>query len=397
MATINGTNQSETIVGTDGDDEIFAKGGNDTVRGGEGNDSIDGGSGKDVLFGNRGDDVIEGDKGSDTLIGGLGDDTLLGGSGKDHLVGGAGDDLQVGGKGSDSFYVTGGNDTIYGNEIGSGGSGGKDKIYVVGPVQITLSDGTVINAGAGEDFDLKKDYGSEDGTIKLPDGSIVTFDDIEDICVLGDWPPDIGGLLPPGILCFTPGTLIATRFGDVPVENLRIGDQVITCDNGFQPVRWVGQRKLSKWELAANPSFLPVVIPAGALGKDKPNIDMMVSPQHKMLVQSGTLVTMFDQDEVLVPAKHLVGQNGIQFVDVKTVTYVHILFDTHQLILADGTWSESFQPGAMSLEAVDADQRKELYALFPELQNDEGRESYHACRPVLKAAESKLANSILRL
>ena len=68
---------------------------------------------------------------------------------------------------------------------------------------------------------------------------------------------------------------------------------------------------------------------------------------------------------------------------------MHILFDQHEVVLAEGSWSESFQPGDQSLEGLDTAQRAEIYEIFPELAKDMGRESYAAARMLLKPYQAQ--------
>ncbi|WP_353143118.1 Hint domain-containing protein, partial [Paracoccus sp. (in: a-proteobacteria)] len=87
-------------------------------------------------------------------------------------------------------------------------------------------------------------------------------------------------------MCFIAGTLILTADGEVPIEQIGVGDLVQTRDNGLQPVRWIGSQKLGAAELAAMPKLQPIRVKAGALGPDAPRQDLLVSPQHRVLVRS---------------------------------------------------------------------------------------------------------------
>ena len=189
------------------------------------------------------------------------------------------------------------------------------------------------------------------------------------------------------IPCFTPGTRIATPKGEVAVERLKNGDRVLTRDNGIQTIRWVGQKKLDHLQLKMLKELRPVRIKAGALGANKPERDMMVSPMHRMLVVSEVARTHFAQSEVLVAAKDLLAIEGVEIAEVPYVTYVHFMCDQHEIVLSDGAWSESFQPGDLSLKGLDEDQRSELFGLFPELSGQEVTKTYRAARKSLKPAE----------
>ncbi|MEL6451339.1 MAG: Hint domain-containing protein [Pseudomonadota bacterium] len=349
----------DTIEGGSGQDVIFGQGGDDSLSGDGGDDDIDGGEGNDVLDGGQGQDALIGGAGNDTLIGGTGDDTLSGGDGADEIVMGPDNDQATGGFGSDRFTFDGlGNHTIVGGEDADG-------------TDIDIIDLTGVDANV-----LPDAPGSESGTIELLDGSgnvarRVTYSEIEQI-----------------IICFTPGTRIATQKGEVPVEKLRAGDKVFTRDNGAQVLRWVGRRDLGPQEMRAE--VQPVLIRQGALGKGLPERDMLVSPQHRMLVSSDLAEVMFDEREVLVAAKHLTGLDGIDQVRTGAVSYLHLMFDQHEVVLADGAWSESFQPGDHSLRGIGADQRAEVLSLFPELDTLAGLEGYGAARMSLKRHEAQI-------
>jgi hypothetical protein len=93
---------------------------------------------------------------------------------------------------------------------------------------------------------------------------------------------------------------------------------------------------------------------------------------------------------VLVAAKHLTKQPGIDVVETKEITYVHLMFDHHEVILSDGAWTESFQPGDQALAGIASDQRDEVLSLFPELATPEGITAYGAARRSLRRHEAEM-------
>jgi len=192
------------------------------------------------------------------------------------------------------------------------------------------------------------------------------------------------------IICFTPGTRIATKRGEVPVQQLKEGDKVFTRDNGPQELRWIGRRNLSYADLTRMPAYFPVLIRAGALGPQNPQRDMMVSPNHRMLITSELAEVMFGEREVLVAAKHLTGLDGVEAYPVPKVSYIHMMFDAHEVVLADGVWAESFQPGDHAMAGIKDAQRQEILDLFPELQGAQGLKNYPAARRLLRAHEAHL-------
>jgi Ca2+-binding RTX toxin-like protein len=347
-------------------DLIFGGSGNDTIFGRDDNDTLFGGTGNDVLFGGVDNDSLVGDEGNDALNGDEGDDTLEGGAGNDTLSGATGSDVLFGGADRDDFLLdpaTGGSDTIFGGAEGDD----FDRLIISGP----RSDYRIIRTGSDSDgngFDGRVEYLNADGVVT----NTVVFENIE------------------GIPCFTPGTLIATPKGEVLVENLRAGDRIITRDNGIQELRWSGNRKFDWAHLTANPHLRPIMVRRGSLGNGLPERDMMLSPNHRVLVSNDRTSLYFDEREVLVSAKHLVGGKGIFEVESIGTSYIHLLFDQHEVVLSDGAWTESFQPGDYTLSGMGNAQRNEIFELFPELKTKEGVEDYTAARRTLKKHEAKL-------
>lgn len=348
------TNNEDTISGGSGNDVIFGQDDNDVLNGGTGDDTIDGGVD---------DDYIEGNDGNDVLIGGEGDDTIRGGNGDDTISGGDGNDLLEGRADRDVFEDVGAGDTV------DGGTGGDDydtlDLRGLGRFEVV-----------GETVDPDGD--STSGTVNFldADGNVtgsLEFTEIENL-----------------IPCFTPGTVIATPCGERRVEDLRVGDRIITRDNGLQEIRWIGQRDLSGQELVKSPHLKPVLIRAGSLGHGLPERDLLVSPQHRMLINSERASLYFEEREVLAAAKHLTGLTGVDTVETPAVSYIHFMFDQHEVVLSNGSWTESFQPGEQVLDGMGDAQRDEIFHLFPELREKDGLESYQAARRSLRKHEAKL-------
>lgn len=178
---------------------------------------------------------------------------------------------------------------------------------------------------------------------------------------------------PPYVVpCFVRGTLIATDAGQVAVEDLTVGCLVQTRDHGLQPIRWIGSKKLSALDLVNNEKIKPIRIKAGALGHGIPETDLLVSPQHRVLVRSKIAQKMFGTDEVLVAAKQLLQIEGIDVAhDLAEVEYFHILFDQHEVVLSNGAETETLYTGTEALKSVGPAAREEIFALFPELREQD--------------------------
>lgn len=370
------------------DDHVLAGDGDDTVLAGRGDDQVFGEAGNDVLFGQGGNDILDGGAGDDTLGGGGGDDTLLGGAGEDWLDGDGGNDLLDGGIGDDYLTAAEGDDTLTGGAGADTQLGGDDRDTFIG-----ATSGDSIDGGEGGiDFDTLdlRDWGKaatniifdpnnpENGIVEFldPQGNIVgtlTFENIENI-----------------VPCFTPGTAIATPRGERAIEELAVGDRVVTRDNGIQEIRWIGRKTLDHGQLAAAEHLRPILVTRGSLGQGLPERDMLVSPNHRFLAANERTMLYFEEHEVLVAAKHLVDSRTIRPVNVLGVTYVHFMCDRHEVVLANGAWTESFQPGDHSLNGLGNAQRTEIYELFPELAERPGRKAYVSARRTLKRYEAAL-------
>jgi Hint domain len=187
------------------------------------------------------------------------------------------------------------------------------------------------------------------------------------------------GQVPRCTPCFTPGTLITTHRGEIPVELVAAGDRVVTRDNGIQTVRWVGKTQMFLHDFQAEPHLLPVFIQQGSLGKGLPERDMMVSPNHRVLVTNSRATVRYADREVLVAAKHLAAQ-GIHTVQSSGTTYIHFMCDRHEVVLSNGVWTETFHPDDTSLKGIGNAQRLEILELFPELKTSAGRSSYGPAR-----------------
>ena len=370
---------NDSILAGDGNDRVEAEDGDDYVDAGTGNDTVDGGIGNDTLLGGIGDDQLSGGAGSDSLFGGAGNDVLLGGDGNDYLEGGAGADTLTGGAGNDFFAATSGDlitdftvgDTANNDSVDLTGFYNNTNLAIINAQRATLglrpyesalgwlkadqADDGVLNS-------IRTDAGfSENFTLRIQNGgTAVSASDLTENAT--------------AVVCFGADAMIATADGPVPAGALKVADMVLTRDNGYQPIRWVGQRTLDAATLAANAQLRPIRIRTGALGQGLPTSDLIVSPQHRILVRSKIAERMFGHCEVLVAAKQLMVTEGIDIADdLESVTYVHFLFDAHQIVLSNGAETESLYTGAEALKSVPREAQEEILAVFPELAEGNAR------------------------
>jgi hypothetical protein len=218
-------------------------------------------------------------------------------------------------------------------------------------------------------YDDSSGFVYQDGnytTIDDPNGTVTYITGVNDAGQLvgydidSVYPAHFGFVASPETPCYCRGTLLLTARGEVPVENLRIGDHLVTISGAERPIRWIGTRSYAGRFVAGNRDVLPVVISANALADGIPRRDLSVSPLHAMYL-----------DGMLVPAAALV--NGVsihQMQAVERVEYFHVELETHDVILAEGAAAETF---------VDDDSRgmfhnaAEYRALYPQAANEPAR------------------------
>ena len=221
------------------------------------------------------------------------------------------------------------------------------------------ADGTVNILGDGDTEDFNFTYTVDNGTNS-----------------------DVGFVNVSSIPCFVAGTLIETQDGQRRVETLHLGDLIMTKDDGLQPLRWLGQRKV-----AAQDHFAPIHIRANTFGTHD---DLMVSPEHRILIRDHLAELLFGEEEVLVSAKELVNDSSVTRCVGGEVTYVHLMFDRHQVVFSEGLATESFLPGPQTNKSFEKEIVKEICTLFPEIDPETGMGYSPAARRVLRHYEAQL-------
>jgi hypothetical protein len=153
-------------------------------------------------------------------------------------------------------------------------------------------------------------------------------------------------------ICFMAGTMIRTPDGEVPIETLKRGDLVLTNDGRSVPVDWLGIQTVSL-RFADKMRVLPIRIRAGAIAENVPSRDLLVSPDHALLVE-GALI----QAGALVNGASIVRDNNVP----TTFTYYHVEVADHSLILAENTPAETFVD---NVDRLGFDNWAEHEALYP--------------------------------
>lgn len=186
--------------------------------------------------------------------------------------------------------------------------------------------------------------------------------------------------------CFAAGTRITTDKGSVAIQDLRVGDRVATLDDGFQPVVWIGRKYLGPHDLLRMPQQRAVYVRAGALGHGYPKSDLVVSPQHRLLLRSNITRRMTDEAEILVAAIKLVGFPGISLEQGSGlgVQYHHFACATHQVVWANGALAETLYLGPQVRHALSASARTELALMMPETLCVHATHTRRPVRPIIQ-------------
>jgi hypothetical protein len=186
------------------------------------------------------------------------------------------------------------------------------------------------------------------------------------------------------LLCFAAGTHIITRRGEVPVERLQPGDMVLTRDSGFQTLRLAAMQRV-----AAEGNHAPVVFAAGVLGNGR---ELVVSPQHRVLVAGARPEILFGEPEVLVPALSLVDDDRVTRRVGGFVAYFHLLFDRHEIIFAEGIPAESLMVNETTVRMLPDTLATELVERFPGLKQSQ----HYGAEPTRAALDAGGRANLLR-
>ncbi|MEP2920220.1 Hint domain-containing protein [Sulfitobacter sp.] len=152
---------------------------------------------------------------------------------------------------------------------------------------------------------------------------------------------------------FTRGTHITMASGaQKPVEELSVGDRVLTRDDGVQTLRWIGTSTTR-----AVGEFAPIRISAGTLNN---TADLLVSPDHRLFIYQRTDELGAGRAELLVKARHLVNGDTVTVAQGGFVDYFQLLFDSHQIIYAEGIAAESMLITSRTRRVLPADLSESL-------------------------------------
>ncbi len=196
-----------------------------------------------------------------------------------------------------------------------------------------------------------------------------------------------------GTVCFTPATRITTPEGQKTVRDLCEGDLICTKDNGPQAIRWIGSRNITGGRLMAIRDLRPIRLQAHVLADGEPDQDLLISPDHRILVKGPVAQALFNTPEVLVAARDLVNDRSIR-VDQRCrgVCYIHLMLAQHEIVWANGVEVESFHPAGMDCDNIDPRQRDSLWEQFPDAREDTANYGEFARRKLTRSEAALLSH-----
>lgn len=272
--------------------------------------------------------------------------------------------------------------------------GGQNKIRVETPTTNAIIDGQMISFDNGLSYDPYTYNGlgtKNDGPSPRPSGEFITVNgqryvydanNPTNALPLGNWNiriSDLDSSTPP---CFVAGTLILTPDGERLIEELEEGDEVVTVSGRSRRILWTEGRHIPVFAFERDPELRPIRIAAGAIGNSR---DLIVSPQHKVLLTGAYVEIYFGETEVLAPAKGLLSGDRIHYCDVDSgVIYHHILLEQHDVLWANGVPAESLYLGNQMSEPV----LRELSVLLPQFDRFRSEQSFS--HPVLSVREARI-------
>ena len=157
---------------------------------------------------------------------------------------------------------------------------------------------------------------------------------------------------------FSRGTHITMASGaQKPIEELSVGDVVLTRDDGPQAIRWIGQSTVR-----AIGEFAPIRIKAGTLHNEN---DLLVSPDHRLFIYQRFDALGAGRNEVLVRARHLVNGDTVTRQSGGFVDYFQLLFDQHHIIFAEGIAAETFLVDTRTRAALPRELNEKLARSLP--------------------------------
>ncbi|GGE37699.1 Hint domain-containing protein [Actibacterium pelagium] len=166
------------------------------------------------------------------------------------------------------------------------------------------------------------------------------------------------------------GALLRTPCGPRRIETMRPGDMVVTRCEGLQPVRMILSRKVSREEFLKSPDKAPVRIHARGVGPMMPQKPLLLAGDHQIVVPGYRVDGQPDDTPVFVRAKDLLESDETAKIDksFSSVTFFHLVFDSHVVFMVNGLPVESFHTERSKLDRIHPEVLRKLESAIPSLR-----------------------------
>ena len=168
---------------------------------------------------------------------------------------------------------------------------------------------------------------------------------------------------------------IMTNVGAKAIETVRQNDMILTMHHGYQPIRWIGAKLIVAKTLKNENRVKFIKVKKGSLGNNIPNRDLIIAQEHRVLLPcnhrpsfNNKGVNISNHTSFLTAVKNLLCHDGVDIAyDIEMMVYYHMIFDQDEIIFINDTPVECIFTDTKALASINADERKEILALFPEL------------------------------
>ncbi|MEE2944945.1 MAG: Hint domain-containing protein [Pseudomonadota bacterium] len=181
-----------------------------------------------------------------------------------------------------------------------------------------------------------------------------------------------------GMSCAGADSIVITRSGAKAASDIRVGDMLLTRDNGFQPVLWM------KHVAGSDAAPMTVEIKIDAISAGIPGSCLFVSGRQAILLTCSEIMEQFGSAEILVRAGDLLHLNGIAEA-TDDFEGVVLMTPRHELISVNGMWVESFAPDSTARKCLSDKELEEVLCLVPGLTDLPFERSYPSARTVLRS------------
>jgi hypothetical protein len=169
---------------------------------------------------------------------------------------------------------------------------------------------------------------------------------------------------------------------------MRPGDMVVTRCEGLQPVRMVLSREVSREEFLKSPDKAPIRIAARGIGPMMPQKPVLLAGDHQIVVPGYRIDGQPDDTPVFAKARDLLEADDAAKIEksIASVTYYHLVFDSHVVFMVNGLPVESFHTERAKMDRIHPEVMRKMESAIPAL-----RETGHVTPAARYALRDKIS------